>query len=41
MSVASSGVMILRGRAKNSEKNLSECHFVHYKSHVDFMGLEF
>jgi hypothetical protein len=23
-----------RGEPKNSEKNLSQCHFVHYKSHI-------
>jgi hypothetical protein len=23
-----------RGKPKNSEKNLSECHFVHYKSNM-------
>jgi hypothetical protein len=24
-----------RENAKNLEKNLSQCHFVHYKSHTD------
>jgi hypothetical protein len=25
-----------RGKPKNSEKNLSQCHCVHHKSHIDF-----
>jgi hypothetical protein len=25
----------VKGKPKNSEKILSQCHFVHHKSHVD------
>jgi hypothetical protein len=28
------GMIIDKGNPKNSEKILSQCHFVHYKSHV-------
>jgi hypothetical protein len=31
----SGGGMILMGKPKNSEKDLSYCHFFHHKSHVD------
>jgi hypothetical protein len=29
-----------RGNPKNSEKNLSQCHSIHYKSHMDWPGRE-
>jgi hypothetical protein len=27
-----------RGKLKDSEKNLSHCHFVHYKFHINCTG---
>jgi hypothetical protein len=29
-----------RGKPKNSEKNLSQSHFIHDKSHIDWAGRE-
>jgi hypothetical protein len=31
------GIMISRGKLKNSEKNLFQCHFVHHKSLILYM----
>jgi hypothetical protein len=31
---------ICRGKPKNSGKNLSQCHFVQHKSHMDSAGIE-
>jgi hypothetical protein len=36
MSLESDGGMILTGEnPKNTEKKLSQCYFVHHKSHID------
>jgi hypothetical protein len=29
-----------REKPKNSEKNLSQCHFAHYKSHMDISWVQ-
>jgi len=29
-----------RAAAKSMEENLSECHFIRYKSHIDWPGME-
>jgi len=31
------GMILDRGKRKNSEKELSQCHFVLYKSHMDWL----
>jgi len=30
----------VRGKPKNSEKNLSQCQIVHHKSHMDWSGID-
>jgi len=29
-----------REKPNHNEKNLSQCHFIHYESHVDWHGTE-
>jgi hypothetical protein len=36
-----SGLILTEEKPNNSEKNLSHCHFVHYKSHMDSPGGDF
>jgi hypothetical protein len=38
--VYSTGGMILTGKLKHSHENLSQCHFVHQKSNLDWYGTE-
>jgi hypothetical protein len=37
---SSGGCDVDRGKPKDSEKNLSQCHSVHHKSHMDCPGRE-
>jgi hypothetical protein len=34
------GGMIMTGEKHNRERNLSQCHFIHQKSHIDWPGIE-
>jgi hypothetical protein len=34
------GMILTREKRWNRKKNLSQCHFVHYKSHMDWPGRE-
>jgi hypothetical protein len=34
------GMILNKGTSKHSEKNLSQCHFVHHKSRTDCPGFE-
>jgi hypothetical protein len=34
------GMVISRGKQKNSEKDMHQCHFIPHKSHVKSPGLE-
>jgi hypothetical protein len=29
-----------RGKLKFSDKNLSQCHFIHHESHMNYPGIE-
>jgi hypothetical protein len=40
MNMESHGGMILTGKAEELGGNLSQCHFVHHKSHMDLPGSE-
>jgi hypothetical protein len=33
-------MILTRGKPKDSEKNLSQWHFVHHKSHMNRLGSE-